>query len=55
VRVDLDARRIDFALVGGVSVGRVRKASIRSNLKAGKIKGRSARKDRSRKAGKNRR
>ena len=39
VRVDLDARRIDFALVGGGPVGRVKKASIRSNLKAGKIKG----------------
>ncbi len=55
VRVDLDARRIDFALVGSAPVGRIKKASIRSNLKAGKIKGRNARKDRSRKVGKKRR
>ena len=55
VRVDLDARRIDFALVGIAPVGRNQKASIRSNLKAGKIRKRSERKDRTRKVGKKRR
>ena len=45
---------LDFALVGGGPVGRVKKASIRANLKAGKIKRRSARKDRSRRVGKKR-
>ena len=55
VRVDLDARRIDFALVGIAPVGRNQKASIRSNLKAGKIRRRSERKDRTRKVGKKRR
>jgi len=55
VRVDLDARRIDFALVGSASTGPGRKTPIRSNLKGGKIRGGNARNDRSRKVGKKRR
>ena len=55
VRVDLDARRIDFALVSTAPVGRIKKANTCSDLKAGKVKRKSSRKDRSRKVGRRRR
>ena len=55
VRVDLDARRIDFALVGTAPVGRIQKASIRSDLKVGKTRRKSERKDRMSKVRKKRR
>ena len=54
-RVDLDARRIDFALAGDGPVGRPRKSSVRSRLKEGKIPGKSQPRDRSKKSGKKRR
>ena len=54
-RVDLDARRIDFALAGNGPVGRPRKASVRSRLKEGNIPGKAKSKERSKKSGKKRR
>jgi len=54
-RVDLDARRIDFALAGGGPVGRPRRVSVRSRLKEGKILGKSPSRGRSKKSGKRRR
>ena len=54
-RVDLDARRIDFALAGNGPAGRPRKVSVRSRLKEGKFSGRGQSSDRSKKSGKRRR
>ena len=54
-RVDLDARRIDFALAGDGPVGRPRRVSVRSRLKEGKIPGKSQSRGRSKKSGKRRR
>ncbi|MAW57505.1 MAG: ribonuclease R [Oceanospirillales bacterium TMED33] len=54
-RVDLDARRIDFALAGDGPVGRPRRVSVRSRLKEGKIPGKSQSRGRSKKSGKSRR
>ena len=54
-RVDLDARRIDFALAGDGPVGRPRRVSARSRLKEGKIPGKSQSRGRSKKSGKRRR
>lgn len=38
-RVDLEARRIDFAIAGGQQDGRTAKGSVRSRLKSGQIPG----------------
>ncbi|MGB0225922.1 MAG: ribonuclease R, partial [Litorivicinaceae bacterium] len=54
-RVDLDARRIDFALAGNGPTGRPRRASVRSRLKEGKISGKGQSRDRPKKSGKRRR
>ena len=54
-RVDLDARRIDFALAGNGPTGRPRRASVRSRLKEGNIPGKGQSRDRSKKSGKRRR
>ncbi len=54
-RVDLDARRIDFALAGNGPAGRLRRVSVRSRLKEGKIPGNSQSRGRSKKSGKRRR
>ncbi|MGB1849127.1 MAG: hypothetical protein ACPHKJ_02860, partial [Litorivicinaceae bacterium] len=54
-RVDLDARRIDFALAGDGLVGRPRRVSVRSRLKDGNIPGKSQSRGRSKKSGKRRR
>ncbi|MEC9077004.1 MAG: ribonuclease R [Pseudomonadota bacterium] len=54
-RVDLDARRIDFALAGNGPAGRLRRVSARSRLKEGKIPGKNQSRDRSKKSGKRRR
>ena len=54
-RVDLDARRIDFALAGNGPAGKPRRGSVRSRLKEGKISGKSQARDRSKKSGKRRR
>ncbi|MEC8307706.1 MAG: ribonuclease R [Pseudomonadota bacterium] len=54
-RVDLDARRIDFALAVDGPVGRQGRVGIRSRLKEGKIPGNSQSRGRSKKSGKIRR
>ena len=54
-RVDLDARRIDFALAGNGPTGRPRRVNVRSRLKEGKIPGKNQSKGRSKKSGKRRR
>jgi len=54
-RVDLDARRIDFALAGNGPTGRPFRVSVRSRLKEGKIPGKNQSRDRSKKSGKRRR
>ena len=54
-RVDLDARRIDFALAVDGPVGRPGRVGIRSRLKEGKISGNSQSRGRSKKSGKIRR
>ncbi|MEC9076844.1 MAG: ribonuclease R, partial [Pseudomonadota bacterium] len=54
-RVDLDSRRIDFALAGNGPTGKPRRVSVRSRLKEGKFSGESQSSDRSKKLGKRRR
>jgi len=50
-RVDLESRRIDFAIAGGGS-GRVQKSSVRSRLKEGNIPGKGKRDHKAAKTGK---